>query len=51
MTSLIKSLSPDSPIYFNIVGNKENIDVAIGVSFSGFYGEYDAILHPLTIKK
>ena len=39
------------PDYFNIVGNKENIDVAIGVSFSGFYGEYDAILHPLTIKK
>ena len=39
------------PDYFKIVGEKENKDVAIGVSFSGFYGDYDAILHPLIISK
>lgn len=39
------------PDFFKIVGEKENKDVAIGVSFSGFYGDYDAILHPLIISK
>jgi hypothetical protein len=34
---------PDS---FAIEGKKEGVDVALGVSFSGFYGDYDAILHP-----
>ncbi|MBE5732742.1 MAG: hypothetical protein E7353_06905 [Clostridiales bacterium] len=34
------------PDFFTMEGKKENIDVAIGVSFSGFYGDYDVILHP-----
>ncbi len=34
------------PEFFALEGNKDSIDVALGVSFSGFYGDYDVILHP-----
>ncbi len=32
------------PEFCKIEGKKENVDVALGVSFSGFYGDYDLIL-------
>jgi hypothetical protein len=38
------------PDFFYVEGEKQNKEVALGVSFSGFYGEYDMILHPNTIK-
>lgn len=34
------------PELFEIEGVKDSVDVALGLSFSGFYGDYDVILHP-----
>ena len=39
------------PDYFYIEGKKDCKDVALGVSFGGFYGDYDMILHPSLINK
>lgn len=34
------------PELFVIEGKKDSADVAVGISFGGFYGDYDVILHP-----
>lgn len=34
------------PDFFKIGIKEKDVDVAMGVSFSGFYGDYDVILHP-----
>lgn len=37
------------PEFFKVEGKKESVDVALGLSFSGFYGDYDLILHPQSV--